>query len=137
MITYPLFKNSKKSIAKIVAMLLIFLFTGYVSVFSQPVDPKANVLGLTEGSIKKTELLTLEKITTNTKDITIVSFTLSYPIGVDDFAELMSTSDKLTDEMREDIKHLKIGTEVTFENIKAKRGDKTLILESITLKIKE
>ena len=62
---------------------------------------------------------------------------MSYPIGEDDFVELASNSDKITSEMKDNINKVKAGTDITFENIKAKRGDKILIIEAIVLKIKE
>jgi hypothetical protein len=115
----------------------VLLINSISIVFSQEIDPKVLVAGRSEGSIKKTELLADVRITPSSNDIAIISFTMSYPKGEDDFEELTSKSDKLTDEMKEHIVKLNPGTKLSFENIKAKRGDKTLILESVDLVIEE
>lgn len=120
--------------------LLVFLALTLFSTFSinsQTPDPKASIGGISEGSISKAELLKQEKLIPGSNDITIISFTMSYPLGEDDFVELASNSDKLTREMKDHISKLKPDTEISFENIKAKRGDKILILESIILKVKD
>jgi hypothetical protein len=120
-------------------LLTIFLSLFFISIssFAQTPDPKVSVAGHSDGSVTKAELVSQEKLIPGSNDIIIISFTMSYPIGEDDFVELASNSDKLTSEMKENIKKVKVGTDITFENIKAKRGDKTLILEAIIIKIKE
>lgn len=108
-----------------------------LSTIAQAPDPKATIAGRSEGIVTKAELVAQEKLAAVGNDIVIVSFTMSYPIGEDDFVELTSNSDKLTGEMKDNINKVKPGTDISFENIKAKRGDKTLILEAVVLKIKE
>jgi hypothetical protein len=126
-----------KIFAKQITSIAIVFLSSYCPMKSQPIDPKVLIAGHSEGSVKKAELLTDIHITPSDKDIAIISFTMSYPKGDDDFEELSSKSDLLTDEMKEHIKKLKAGTKLTFENIKAKRGDKTLILESVDLVVEE
>jgi hypothetical protein len=119
----------------IILFLSLLFFT--FSANPQTPDPKATVAGHSEGSVTKAELTSQEKLIPGSNDIVILSFTMSYPIGEDDIVELISNSDKITSEMKDNINKVKPGTDITFENIKAKRGDKTLILEAIVLKIKE
>jgi len=117
-------------------LLALSLFSTFI-LSAQTSDPKVSIGGISEGSISKEELLKQEKLVPGSNDIIIVSFTMSYTLGEDDFVELTGNSDKLTREMKDHISKLKPGTELSFENIKAKRGDKILILESIVLKVKE
>jgi hypothetical protein len=117
-------------------VLLLFVFQ-ISSILGQAVDPGASVSGRTEGFITKADLQKTEKLVPNSPDIVIMGFTLSYPIPGDDVEEWVSKSDQLTSEMKEKIALLKAGTIVSFENIKAKKEGKTLILESINLEIKE
>lgn len=119
----------------IILFLCIFIFT--LSANPQTPDPKATVAGHSEGSVTKAELIAQDKLIPGSSDIVILNFTMSYPIGEDDFVELASNSDKITSEMKDNINKVKAGTDITFENIKAKRGDKILIIEAIVLKIKE
>lgn len=112
-----------------------FIFSS--ELFSQTNDPKVSIAGKSEGSISKTELLAKGKLIPSNNDIMIVSFSISYPISEDDIVELYSASDTLTQEMKDHILKLKPGTNLTIENTKAKRGDKILILEAITLNIME
>lgn len=113
----------------------IFLLISNLSAFSQPADPKVTIGGVSEGKITKTDILKVTKLDVSPENIAIISFTMSYLVGNDDYVELVSNSDKLTSEMIESLKQIKVGTEVSFENIKAKIEDKTIILESVTLKI--
>jgi hypothetical protein len=126
-----------KKLAKQFISCTLLFFASICSLNSQTVDTKVLIAGHSEGSVKKAELLGDIRITPISNDIAIISFTLSYPKGDDDFEELSSKSNSLTDEMKEHIKKLKAGTKLTFENIKAKMGDKTLILESIDLVVEE
>lgn len=119
--------------------IILFLSLFFVALITnaQTPDPKASIAGHSEGTVSKAELLSQDKLIPGSNDIEIISFTMSYPIGEDDFVELASNSDKLTSEMKDNINKVKAGTDITFENIKAKRGDKILIIEAIVLKIKE
>jgi len=118
-------------------VLFLFIFLKVSNTLSAQEDPKISINGISYGSISINDLVNQEKIICKDKNIKIYGFTMSYPIGEDDFVELISPSDSLTKEMKDNIKNLKPGTEVSFENIKAKKADKTIILEAITLKIRE
>ena len=119
--------------------LKVFLALSFVlialNLAAQTDDPAATIGGFKNGSIKRADLIAVEKILPNNSNIIIVSFTMSYPIGNDDLVELVSKSDKITQEMKDSFKKVKAGTEISFENIKAKRDDKTIILESVILKL--
>lgn len=130
-------KNSPYYYLKYLIIFCILSFLFNSELFSQNNDPKISIAGKSEGIILKTELLASGKLIPSSKDIMIVSFSISYPIGEDDLVELFSTSDTLTREMKDHILKLKPGTDLTIENIKAKRDEKTLILEAITLKVME
>jgi hypothetical protein len=117
--------------------IFVFISVCLLQLSGQETDPKATIGGLSEGSISKIELAKVEKIIPSQNDIVIISFTMSYNVGEDDIVELVSTSSSLTTEMKDNIKQLKAGTEISFENIKAKRGLTVLILESVTLKLKD
>jgi hypothetical protein len=118
-------------------LFILFFITFSIIVVAQTDDPKATIAGLSGGLITKKELLSQENLVPNSKDIVIIEFTMSYPIGDDDVVELLSNSDKITKEMKDHIDGLKTGSELSFENIKAKKGNSTIILEAINLKIKE
>ena len=118
---------------KTICILLFFIFSFNLN--AQDEDPKATVGGFKSGSVKRTELLAVDKVVSNNSSITVVSFTISYPISDDDLVELVSKSDAVTQEMKDHFKKVKAGTEVSFENIKAKMADKTVILESVVLKV--
>jgi hypothetical protein len=128
--------NTSK-VKNIILFTLLFFSVGFAEAQSQSDDPKVLINDINRGSITRNDLIYQEKIVCSAKDIIILGFTMSYPIGEDDFVELVSASDKLTQEMKDHVKDLKPGTEISFENIKAKKGDKTIILEAITLKIRE
>ncbi len=115
--------------------IVSIIFYG-LALYAQPQDPKAKLAGHSEGIITKSEILSVEKLIPTQPDIIILSFTLSYSKG-DDIIELISKSDNLTLEMKDHIKQIQAGTEISFENIKAKQGDKILLLESVNLKLKD
>lgn len=117
------------------SLMLLMTFLISVQVYGQPADPKVTIAGRSDGQITISDLLAAEKIIPNMKDLVILGFILSYDKG-DDIIELESKSDKLSQEMKDNIKLLPAGTEISFENIKAKQGEKTLILESIILKLR-
>ena len=129
----------KINTSKIYYFILFLLLLVKVSnpLFAQSDDPKVQINGISQGTITINDLVNQEKLICNNKNLVIIGFTMSYPIGEDDFVELVSTSDKLTQEMKDNIKTIKPGTEISFENIKAKKADKTIIIEAITLKIRE
>jgi hypothetical protein len=123
----------KQFVLKVFLVLLLVPVT--LNLFAQTEDPSATVGGLKNGSVKRADLMAVEKIVPNSSTIAIVSFTISYPVGTDDLIELVSKSDKITQEMKDHFKTVKSGTEISFENIKAKMADKTVILESVILKL--
>ena len=120
-------------------VLKVFFALLFVSIalnlLAQSEDPTATVGGFKNGTIKRADLLAVEKIKPNNSTIVIISFTISYPVGTDDLVELVSKSDKITQEMKDNFQKIKAGTEISFENIKAKMADKTIILESVILKL--
>jgi hypothetical protein len=122
---------------KVIRNSFLFLVLGMLTITAtaQTDDPKASIAGLYKGSIKRADLLAVERIIPSTQNMVIVGFTISYPTGDDDLDELVSKSDKITPEMKENFGKLKAGTEISFENIKAKMADKTIILESVVLKL--
>lgn len=98
-------------------------------------DPYASVAGKHDGTISIDELLSASKVESSQTDVQIVFFSVSYAASEDDIVEIISKSDQITPEMKELFAKLTPGKEINFENIKAKRGDKTVILESLVLKI--
>ena len=117
-----------------VLLAFSFVLIAY-NLTAQTDDPSATVGGFKNGSIKRADLLAVEKIIPNNSNIIIVSFTISYADENDFLIEVASKNDKITEEMKENFKKVKTGTEISFENIKAKMVDKTIILESVILKL--
>jgi hypothetical protein len=127
--------NKLKGLQIMKSILILTLFTFSFNLIGQDPDPKATVGSYTSGTIKRSDLLAVEKILPNKSKLVIVNFTISYPIGDDDLVELVSKTDAITKEMKDDFKKVKAGTEISFENIKGKMADKTVILESVVLKV--
>jgi hypothetical protein len=122
--------------SRIIKVIVFLFLIGTSVVNAQQPDPSASIAGKTEGKITIEELLSVERLIPNSPDLQIVSFTMSYFITEDDFKEFESDNDMLIPEMKDEIKKLKPGIILSFENIMAKRGNEIIILQAINLEVK-
>jgi hypothetical protein len=102
----------------------------------QQTDPKASISGKNNGEISVAEIIKAERLQPNQPDLKIVIFSFSFETD-DDVIEILCNSDVISPEIIEQLKKLKTGSKISFENIKAKHtSGNTIIMEALVFIIK-
>jgi len=133
--------KSMKNIQNFLFLLTLLLCNMSILVNAQenkPIQkPFAIIEGIEAGKVELTSLLAVDSIICSDKSFRITSFSMSLKWESGDIVEVLSKSNRITNEMKEYLNKEGFSKKIWIENIEAVKDDGTIIkLSPITLTIR-